>query len=134
MDLADLDLTAAADSGADCHLEHPVTGEPLLTDDGKPLIIRVLGADSREFRQTMSRISMKNVGKKRQTLEGAETNAIELLASVTTGWSNIVYNGEPLKFTPENVRKLYRERKWIREQVDVFIADRGNFLTSAATS
>lgn len=49
MDFATIDLSAAAERGADCHLDHPVTGEPLYSDDGQPISIRVLGQDSREF-------------------------------------------------------------------------------------
>lgn len=133
MDLATLDTKAAAERGADLHLAHPVTFEPLFTDDGKPLTIRLLGNDSREFRAGMSELAESRVGKKRTSLAAAEANGIDLLARVTVGWSNIIYNGEPLKFSLENAKMLYRERPWIKEQVDEFVADRANFLKFAAT-
>ena len=134
MDLANLDTKAAAERGADLHLEHPVSGEPLYTDDGKPLTIRLLGNDSREFKAGLSELAETRAGKKRTSIAAAEANGIELLTRVTVGWSNIVYNGEALKFSPENARMLYRERPWIMEQVDAFVANRANFLKLAAKS
>jgi hypothetical protein len=134
MDLSTLDVKSAAERGADLHLEHPTTGEPLKTEDGKNITIRLLGNDSREFRAGLSEIAEKNVGKKRTSFASAEANGIELLARVTVGWQNVTYKGEALKCTPENVRTLYTEISWIKEQVDAFVADRSNFLKFAAKS
>ncbi len=132
MDFADLDVSSAADSGATLHIEHPTTGEPLFTEAGKPITVRVKGADSKSFRQEMHRLAEAQAGKRQKvTRAKAETNAIELLASVTIGWDGIVWEGEPLKFSEENARMLYRERPWLREQVDEFIADRANFFKDA---
>ena len=134
MDLASLDLTAAADRGADMHLEHPVSGAPLLTDAGEPITIRLLGNDSREFRAAIGELAEKQAGKRRQSLDAAEAHSCELLARLTTGWHGLVFNGETLSFTRENAARLYRERPWIREQADRFIGDRGNFFKGGATA
>lgn len=134
MDLASLDLTAAADRGADMKLEHPVTGAPLLTDAGEPITIRLLGNDSREFRAAIGDLAEKQAGKRRQSLDAAEAHSVELLARMTTGWHGIVFGGEDLPFTRDNAARIYRERPWIREQVDKFIGDRGNFYKSGATA
>lgn len=134
MDLSTLDVKSAAERGADLHLEHPTTGEPLKTDDGKPIVIRLLGNDSREFRAGLSELAEKNAGKKRASFASAEANGIELLSRVTVGWQNVTYKGEALKCTPENVRMIYSEINWIKEQVDAFVADRANFLKFAAKS
>lgn len=134
MDLASLDMAAAADRGADMALEHPVTGAPLLTDAGEPITIRLLGNDSREFRAAISDLADKQAGKRRQSLEAAEAHSVDLLARLTTGWHGIVYNGEALAFTRENAARIYRERPWIREQVDKFIGDRGNFFKDGSTA
>ncbi|MDB6454693.1 hypothetical protein [Falsirhodobacter sp. 20TX0035] len=128
MDLADFDLTAAADRGADMQLEHPVTGEPLVTDTGEEITIRLLGNDSREFRAALSDLAEKQAGKKRQSLAAAEAHSVDLLARLTLGWQGIVYKGVPLEFTRENAAMLYRERPFIREQIDRFIGNRGNFF------
>lgn len=134
MDLASLDLTAAADRGADMKLEHPVTGAPLMTEAGEPISIRLLGNDSREFRAAIGELAEKQAGKRRQSLDAAEAHSVELLARLTTGWHGIVFGGEELPFTRANAERIYRERPWIREQVDKFIGERGNFFKGGATA
>lgn len=134
MDLASLDLTAAADRGADMKLEHPVTGAPLMTDAGEPISIRLLGNDSREFRAAIGELAEKQAGKRRQSLDAAEAHSVELLARLTTDWNGIVFGGEELPFTRANAERIYRERPWIREQVDKFIGERGNFFKGGATA
>ena len=130
MDFADLDLAKTADSGADMHVRHPVTEEPLTTD-GKPITIRLLGADSAEFRNGVKAIANRSQSRKKPSLAEAERNAVELLARITTGWQGIVWNGEPLKFSRENAEMLYRERPWLREQADEFAGERANFFKTA---
>ena len=131
MDLANFDLQAAADKGAELHLENPITEEPIFTEDGKPVKIRVLGADSKEFRAAISDLAERYQGKKKTNMRAAEAHAVELLARVTVGWDNIIWEGETLKFSRENARMLYRERKWVREQVDAFVGDRSHFFDAA---
>jgi hypothetical protein len=131
MDFSTIDLAANADRGADCHLEHPVTEEPLFTDDGKPVTIRVLGQDSREFRAAVAAIADKaRTGK--QTLDKAEANAIELLSRVVVRWEGIVWDGKPLDCTPENVRMFLSKFPPIRRQLDEFIGNRANFFRAGA--
>jgi hypothetical protein len=40
----------------------------------------------------------------------------------------VQYNGEELACDIENKRWLYKTYRWIFDQVDEFIGDRGNFL------
>jgi hypothetical protein len=51
--------------------------------------------------------------------------------SVTTGWSGIVWEGQPLGFSEENAKMLFTARPWIRDQMDAFMADRSNFFGKA---
>lgn len=132
MDLSTLNVAAAADRGADLHLAHPSTGEPLYTEDGKPVTIRLLGADSHEYRQRIRRLANQNLNKKkreRQNLEQIEEQAAELLAAITVGWSNIVLEGETVECNVDNAKSLYLDYAWIREQVDEFVGERANFLS-----
>lgn len=128
MDFSTIDLAAAADRGADCHIDHPVTDEPLYTEDGAPITIRVLGADSREFRAAITAAAERNAGKKRMSLDAADAGAIDLLAKLVTGWKGIQWEGKPLDCTPENVRMFLTKFPPIRQQIDLFIADRSNFF------
>ena len=46
MDLASIDLQAAAEEGVEVKLQHPANGEYLLDDEGEHLTIVILGKDS----------------------------------------------------------------------------------------
>lgn len=130
MDLSKIDLEAAASSGATLTLHHPVTDEEL------PVKIHVMGSDSKRFRQAIDRVHRAR-GKRRnkeQTLAGAEREAAELLAAVTTGWDGVEWEGKELPFNTENAVMLYMARPWIREQVDLFVGDAGNFFTKQKSS
>lgn len=126
MDFASIDLAANAERGADVHIEHPITEEPLFDADGKPITITVLGQDSREFRSAVSALAEK-VSKGKQTLEKSEANAIELLARIVLRWHGIEWEGKPLECTRENVKMFLTKFPPIRRQIDAFVADRSHF-------
>lgn len=126
MDLSTLDLRKAADKGATMTLRHPVT------DEDTDIKITVLGSDSVTFRSAVSRLEREFGGKKkRPTIAEQERRTVDLLVAVTTGWENIDWDGKPLAFSADNAQMLYTERHWIREQVDAFMSDRGNYSPSA---
>jgi len=133
MDLSDLDLAAAADRGSEMTLTHPVSGAPLLSD-GQPVTIHLLGSDSREWRAAVADMHDRQNNTKRLSVGAIETRTIELLARVTRGWSGVVWGGEPLPFSSDNAKMLYRERPWVREQVDAFVGHRGNFFKGGSGS
>ncbi|MEI4473578.1 hypothetical protein [Frigidibacter sp. MR17.24] len=132
MDLASFDLAADASRGAELHLQNPITLEPLFTEDGQPITIRLLGGESREFRAAAS--DLLKAAKGKLSIEAGEARSAELLSKITVAWSNIVFDGETLDCTPANAARLYRARPWIRKQVDEFVADVGNFSGTGATA
>lgn len=66
--------------------------------------------------------------------EELENDALELYAATTVAWGDLDQVGVAgeLACTPKNAIELYRSRPDIREQVDLFINERANFLPSAA--
>lgn len=135
MDFKNFDLTAAAEKGATLTLRHPTTDEDLLDAKGSPITITVLGNDSREFRRKMDELTRQRQRKKGNvSLVEGERLAAELLASVTKAWSGIDWEGKPLECNYENATMLYRERSWVRLQVDEFVADAGNFFKKPTNS
>jgi len=129
MDLSQLNVSAAGSS--ELTLRHPATGEDLYDGDN-PVTVTLLGKDSKEYRQAVARTANSRLrNRKVQTVEQAQQDGIDLLSAVTLGWQGITENGEPLECTQHEVKRVYREYAWIREQVDEFVDDRSNFLTSA---
>ena len=125
VDLSTLDVSAIAEQGAILNVTHPVSGQNL------GVSIRLAGADSEIYRKAMRAAAARRINSRRRsalTPEEMEQEALELLAKATLGWEGVVLDGETLPFSPENARRLYGRFPWIKEQVDLFIVDRGNFL------
>ncbi len=128
MDFSTLNLTQYADTGARFVPTHPVTGEDL------PVEIWLKGADS-ELWQTEERKyndkRLKDMTKRGKlpdlTSEELDERGIRLLAAVTVRWAGIEWEGKPVDCSPQNARFIYRNLKWLREQVDAFVGDRANF-------
>lgn len=132
----DFDTTTLADEGVWCTLRHPVTGEPLLAE-GQPVRIRLLGCDGERFRALRRRLAarrrealLRQDGKIDPELDAELEH--ELAAAATLDWENLrLPDGTALDCTPDHVKRLYRERVWVLEQVLAFIAGRANFLTAS---
>jgi len=139
MDLSKFNLTQQAEIGADLHLLDP-DNEPLMYGSGKkekPVTIKLLGTDSKVWRNKNREFSRKRTQKmvrkraKNVDLVATDEETCEMLAACTTGWDGIDANGEKLEFSTEAAFQMYMDHIWIREQADIFIGDRANFFTKA---
>ena len=133
-DLGKYDFGAAADRGAVMRLRDAVSSEPLADKDGNPVTIHLAGQDSEAYRKaeraaSNRRLSMRSG--KRITAEELEAEVIDTLARCTLGWAGIVSGGEPIPFTGGAAAKLYAQHRWIREQVEAFVASRENFTPAS---
>lgn len=131
-DLGALDSVAACSEGAELQLLHPATFESL------PIFIMLLGADSPEYRAAQHKGQSQAIRKaqsKGRTIDfdDIEERGIEVLAACTRAWRTgdapaIKLHGEELICNKANATKLYKAMPWIKEQVDKFVSDRGNFI------
>ncbi len=123
-------------------LVHPSTRQPLRTKpDGKEAYIEIYSADSeaaRKHNRAIQRRRLNMRGRGRITPEELEAEAVELLAALTTEWLLVDFEGKiiDVPFNAENARELYAapSLSWIREQVDEFAGDRGNFPQASSKS
>jgi hypothetical protein len=134
MDLSNLDTVAAASEGAVMPLLHPVSRAPLKTDDKKPITLTLLGYDSIQF-QDFERIKinrrLNGEDAPERSAEAHEADKLETLSLCVKSWQNIIVDGKALECTAENVRMVLKRFPWIREQVDLFVGNRANFLPKA---
>lgn len=99
--------------------------------------IDVVSKDSSEYQKvfkkqvtgTIERVQASG-GKARVTGDSVQDDKIELLVAVTKGWRGFEMHGKEFLFNPKNARYLYEKFPFIREQIDAFVGDRGNFLKS----
>ena len=132
MDLASIDLQAAADEGIEVKLQHPATGEYLLDEEGDHLTITVLGKDSTTWQNAAKRVNTRNANRykdRKIPSTAMEAALYEILAESTVKWSkNLEFDGAALKCTKDNAAMLYEKRNWIAEQLMEAAADRSSYF------
>lgn len=127
-DLSNLDAAAGSNEGADVELLHPATLEKT------GIVIRVMGKDGDVYRKIIGNQNRKRIeaARKSRKLEidadKLDADVVSLLADCTISWSGVVLDGKPLECTPENAKMVYTRFAWIREQIDIAVNDRANFM------
>ncbi len=134
MDLESLDTVKQSDEGVEMHVEAP-DGQKLYADDAEkklPMMLLLRGGDSTEVRTYRHKLASKklnvSIRKGELSVEQTEDDNINLLAMCTTGCRNIIISGDEVEHSQESMKMLYRRFPWIKEQADVFIGDRLNYL------
>ena len=127
-------LAVQADAPARLHVLHPATGQPLLCAAGEPAWIDLHSMDSKPAHDYQRALRNRRIASRARkvTAEELEAEGVGLLAAVTAAWRLVGLDGAVLDVpcTRDNAAELDAERSlgWLREQVDGFVGDRGNFL------
>lgn len=144
-------LMLETDRPARMTILHPLTRKPIAprtadNETGEPAWVELYSLDSARVRAHEERTAndmlaaRRQVGRAQLTPSEIEEGGLDLLAVVVCGWRLLNLDGsapaEPFPCTPENVRGLLRlpGMRWLREQIDAFLADRANFAKPSSTS
>lgn len=118
---------------------HPVSRQPLRDASGVEAFIELYSGDSevaRKHHRAVQRRRLAMKGRGKISPEELEAEQVEFLCALTTGWHLLALDGSAMEvgFSAENARDLYAEPalSWLREQVDEFIGDRGNFSKASS--
>lgn len=128
MKLDQFDTKTRANKGVEMELNDIRTGKPA------GAFITLLGKDSDEFRAVKderSRMIAERVStgdRTEFTLEEGDVMACEMLARCTVAWRELENKDGQIAFSTEAAKALYLQYPAIREQANVFIADRANFV------
>lgn len=115
-----------------------IAGRLAYNADGSPLTIELLPNDSEQVqaaeRAALNR-KLRNPQKLRMSAEELDEDGIEKLVAATVAWNTFEDDkGKPIECTLVNSRAIYKQHRWLREQVDAFVGERANFLPKSATS
>jgi hypothetical protein len=120
---------------------HPVSRQPLRdAESGEEAWIDLLSMNSKVGRDhdravTDKQLKMRN---RRLSAEEFEADLTEKLAKLTRGWNLLTLDGTPIEvpFSLAVSRELYSEPEmsWLRDQVNDFTSDLGNFQMGASQS
>jgi hypothetical protein len=137
-DLAGMETRTLSQNGADMTVQN-MAGDPLKNSKGEAVLLTLLGPDSDTYRektraQVRARIARQSAG---ETADFAteETEILDVLVACVVGWKGLLdKDGKPVPFTPEAARTLLVQYPLIRDQVDLFIARRGNFILASSAA
>lgn len=138
-DLSSLDTAKGAEEGSTLEVRHPTTGAVLVNGDGRSVTLTLAGMDSQRAKKAEAaalnrRLKMGGRRSSSVTAEELNNDTLEVLSSITLGWSGFVVDGKELEVNLENARRLYKQWHWLREQAQAFVEDRANFLKTSQPS
>jgi hypothetical protein len=128
MELDSFDTITLSNKGVEFALKD------LRTNKDTDAFITVIGRDSDEYRairteRTRMLADRASAGQSDEfTQAELDTLACELLGRCTKGWRGITQKGEAIVFSEKAAMDLYAKYPAIREQVNVFIGERANFI------
>jgi hypothetical protein len=133
MDLSKLDIASSSDEGTRMEIYHPTTEQSFEPN----IYVWVVGMDSPLWRKHSMALQNKRMKKMMQrgrirltqSAEEIEADNIEMLAHCTVKWENVEWEGKPLPGSFDNFKMVYTKLPWFREQVQMFVDDRANFLS-----
>lgn len=112
-------------------LKHPVTGDVLEDDAGKPVTFTLYGSASREYQKAVDTLlrKKKNRGGREATLTESREDSIDFLTALTAKVDNMDYDDQPLDNT-EAIKAMYADESlsWIRDAVNASVASVESFL------
>ena len=119
-----------ADDGAVLNIVHPETEEVI-----EGMTVTLLGQYSKVYRKlqmSKQQAALNRISKGKKAVdfdaEKLAEDSIDDLVKLTTAWSGFTLDGKDLECTPENVRTVYADWSWIKEQVQEFVGNRANFF------
>lgn len=130
MDLLGLDFKSQAENTAEMHVTHPVTLEDMYDANGKPVTVTVMGMECAIAKRAIKARAQKqmNTRKTKVDIDEARAFSVGLLSKLIVASSGLTEGGVVLDLSdPETSNEVLTRFGWLREQIDEFVADRGNF-------
>lgn len=124
-----MDISSITPTTREVVITSPANAEPIgLTIRLRPMTSPEVLRVKRDHTNSV----LKNRGK--HTAEKIEANTLDTLVAATDGWSWIGdanFRGEKPEATPENIRRVYKDVPWIRDQIDAALGDEAAFFRGA---
>lgn len=94
--------------------------------------ITVYSPDSEQYRKAVNMASTKTMDRVykriKPSAEEVEKRALDVLVASVKSWSGVMWGGQEIECTPENVRNVFETFPFIREQVDDVVGKEVNFF------
>lgn len=111
---------------------HPFEGKVLKNEDGTDMTIELYADYSKHYKEELHRqtnVKLKRMQKKGvvdMTAQQIEESALDMMVALTKSW-NITYEGDKIPCNSQNVKKLYQELFWLKDQLEEGLAEAKDF-------
>jgi hypothetical protein len=130
-DLLQFDTKSAANEGVKMYIVKPNGSGFFVSEDGTPWHIVLKGSDSKEYRDAKANMKRtiwnRTVAGQKLTDDDYADLIADVICACVVGWHGVVVEGQPLEFTPENVKMLLTRFVWLFDRVADFVESRENF-------
>ena len=134
MDISNYDTREKSSEGIEWTIKDEWGDDIISEVDGQPIKIRTKGLDTPEAQARIAKINKGLKPKSDMTAYGKaiENSDAKLFAWFIIGWTdNMMHEGEPFKYSPENAFKLMKVAFFRDQQAEV-LRDRSNFMKKAS--
>ena len=112
-----MDISEIAPQARAFDILHPGNGEPI------GLKVTLLPMTDEKVESARRKIQNRRLSSRstKVTADQLDTEGLELLCASVGGWEWVgeaTFKGEQPECTPENVRRVLKEAKWIKDQID----------------
>jgi hypothetical protein len=141
--MSDISDLFASETPVSFGFENPVTFEPLLNGEGKPMTVDLWSGDSEAARAAekiisndmLERVARTRGGRFKMDAALSDSYAKRRFVSRIAGWANWTLNGKPFECTPETKEAVFSEPKFgvLRRQIEAHMGDESGFLATTST-
>lgn len=122
-------------------LYHPRTGSEIPGPQGKPLSVTIHGPYSAKYKSFMRKqqqARLQNVTRQNRnalniTAEELEAGAMDLIIACIESWNMSFEGDKVLALTEENIREVFKQHPWVRDQIDAAMGNAADFLEPPTT-
>ena len=125
-------MKIAFNETTDLQLVHPVTDEPLENSKGQPMIVKIFGKHTSQYKNALNKLlksTQKN--KKASDLQDAQKRGLDLLCDCIDGFKNLEIETETGVLDPSDIRGVLEDAFWVKDQIDSAIVDLENFTMAS---
>lgn len=115
-------------------LKNPETGKPIPGPNKKPMSATLHGPYSKTYRaaiREMQKARMEAGGTAEMSLDESEEMQTDLLIACIKDW-NVALDTDAVPCTPENIREVFAEYPWVRDQLQIAHGSVSRFLAKPA--
>lgn len=133
MDFRKFSTMSASEEGRWVDVFNPMdVSQKLVDENGNVSRVKIKGVDSMAFRRAPDVINKAKLIAEDKSDQNLHHIIAGAMADIVLDWEHVGLGDGDLPFNRENAVLVLTEAPWLREQLDIFLLDRANFLPASS--